>query len=150
MAEQENCARMTRAAKKRAAAAIAQLQGPTKKRVALAELTNLSVVPKKPELQNEKGSVINRNARKIVTPAKPLVVDAKVDDPQLCGPYVSDIDEYLREMEVGGSSSFLSPFYIVFFFFLNEFFLVRVDGRVLLLGILTGMVKVVIVKLCCY
>ena len=61
MAEQENCARMTRAT-----AAIAKLQAATKKRMAVAELTKLSVVPKKPELQKEKGSTINPNAKKIV------------------------------------------------------------------------------------
>ena len=107
MAEQGNCAPVTPAAKKRAApaTATAELQAPNKKRVVLGELTNLSnVVVQKPELQRDKGR-INKKVRKPIptvsgSTVKPEHVDARVNDPQFCARYVSDIYEYLREMEV--------------------------------------------------
>ncbi|KAJ0087186.1 hypothetical protein Patl1_08869 [Pistacia atlantica] len=90
MAHQENCAMVTRDAKKRAALGNAEKQ-PPKQRVALGELPNLSkpVVSKNPSVKSQ--------------PQKPkgkVDIDAKSDDPQMCGPYVSDIYEYLRTMEV--------------------------------------------------
>ncbi|KAK4274644.1 hypothetical protein QN277_017838 [Acacia crassicarpa] len=107
MSDQENRGRATRAAKKRAAAAIAeQFHVPTKKRVVLGELTNLSnvVVPEKPcpgeEFRKEKSSRVARKLRKVLptiaTPPSNLI---SADDPQLVLPYVSDIYEYLLKLE---------------------------------------------------
>ncbi|XP_054819397.1 cyclin-A3-4-like isoform X2 [Prosopis cineraria] len=107
MSDQENCGRATRAAKKRAAAAIAELHVTTKKRVVLGELTNLPnvVVPVKPcprqEIQGEKSGSVKRKLRKVLpatTPPPPNPNDA--DDPQMVGSYASDIYEYLRTLEV--------------------------------------------------
>jgi cyclin A len=124
MAEQEQCVRVTRAMKRRAAVAGAEDQSAPKKRVVLGELPNLSnvVVP------------VNQNAG--VEPLKPKCVskakakkkgltttavkttkeidtglggDGKSDDPQLCRAYASDIYEYLRKTEVRG--------FLVFIFF---------------------------------
>lgn len=93
--------RVTRAAAKRKAMATEE-ERLTKKRVVLGELPNLS-------------NVANLNhKREIAKPAKlrkraPVAlasvefgsdIDARSDDPKMCGPYVSDIYHYLREMEV--------------------------------------------------
>ncbi|KAI4316648.1 hypothetical protein L6164_024608 [Bauhinia variegata] len=113
MEDKENSVpeRLTRAAKKRAAAAIADLHAPTKKRVVLGELPDLSnaLVRKKPdygaETQKEKGGT-KRKVRKVLptttakTPAKSGDGEVKLDDPQMCETYVSDIYDYLRTMEV--------------------------------------------------
>ncbi|KAI4337022.1 hypothetical protein L6164_015484 [Bauhinia variegata] len=113
MENKENSAprRLTRAAKKRAAAAITDLlHAPAKKRVVLGELPNLTnvLVTNKPgsgaETQEEKGGM-KRKVRKVLPttiatiPAKSDDVDANLDDPQMCQTYVSDIYEYLRTME---------------------------------------------------
>ncbi|XP_061343283.1 putative cyclin-A3-1 [Gastrolobium bilobum] len=98
MAHQENCTRPQREAKKRAAAAISELQGAAKKkRVALGDLTNLSndvVAP----IQNEKKRNVGKPKPTAAPAAKPM--PEKSDDPQMCEPYVSDIYEYLRKLEV--------------------------------------------------
>ncbi|KAE8100105.1 hypothetical protein FH972_018032 [Carpinus fangiana] len=115
MAEQEQCLRVTRAMKRRAAVAGAEDKSAPKKHVVLGELPNLSnvVVP------------VNQNAG--VEPLKPKCVskakaknkgltttavkttkeidtglggDGKSDDPQLCRVYASDIYEYLRKTEM--------------------------------------------------
>lgn len=103
MAEQENCVRITRAAKKRALSAASG--SPNKKRVVLGELPNLSnvVVP-----VNTK-PVTKPKAKKAITttlisttkgsPTK-VEIDDSYDDPQLCGAYAADIDDYLHKMEV--------------------------------------------------
>ncbi|KAL5780160.1 hypothetical protein ACOSQ2_010897 [Xanthoceras sorbifolium] len=119
MADQENCARLTRAAKKRAASVAlsgnAEEQPLTKKRVVLGELPNLSnaVVPVdrslKAEPKKPKGKIkakpkvkraLEPNAAKKDNVEANVDVDVSADDPQMCAPYATDIYEYLRNMEV--------------------------------------------------
>ncbi|MED6162897.1 cyclin [Stylosanthes scabra] len=131
MAHQENPTRPQREAKKRAAAALSELQS-KKKRVVLAELTNVnnsSVAPPQPQQPAKPvpGDIrFNQNVEKIKTTTtrgkkrtvgkkqKPattppeIVVDATKKsevtvDPQLCAPYASDIYDYLRQLEVDPS-----------------------------------------------
>ncbi|KAL7245329.1 hypothetical protein ACSBR2_000620 [Camellia fascicularis] len=133
MADQENCVRVTRLAKKRAAEGMAgseshkHHQPPTKKRVVLGELTNLSNVPATRDLGSEPKKPKSRAAKKVkkavttsTTTTKDIDsksedlqicganaseiyeyqdVDSKSEDPQLCGAYVSEIYEYLHNME---------------------------------------------------
>ncbi|WMV57081.1 hypothetical protein MTR67_050466 [Solanum verrucosum] len=97
MADQENVVRVTRLAKKRAAGAMVQhLQQPNKKRVVLSEIQDLSNVG------------INQIEDKVFVP-EPLrpkckqIIKRKVkssDDPQMCSAYVSDIYDYLHQMEI--------------------------------------------------
>ncbi|KAF8410142.1 hypothetical protein HHK36_002664 [Tetracentron sinense] len=102
MGDEENCVRITRAAKKRAAADMAatqHLQLPaTKKRVVLGELTNLSnfavdsasaVEPQKPKCR------LKKKDQKTELPD----IDATSNDPQMCAPYASDIYTYLHSIE---------------------------------------------------
>ncbi|XWS21257.1 hypothetical protein CRYUN_Cryun30bG0040100 [Craigia yunnanensis] len=122
MADQENCVRVTRlAVKKRAAesAGIKDEKVTNKKRVVLGELSNLSnvvvsankVQGKETQKPKPKGKVKTRT--RVVRPAlkvkkeevededeKAVDIDAKSDDPQMCGHYASDIYEYLHQMEV--------------------------------------------------
>ncbi|XP_021283658.1 putative cyclin-A3-1 [Herrania umbratica] len=119
MADQENCARVTRAAaKKRAAegAGIMEERVTNKKRVVLGELSNLSNVLSVNKVQGKenrkqqlkrKGKTKTRLAKpalkekkKEAQDEKDVDIDAKSDDPQMCGHYVSDIYEYLHQMEV--------------------------------------------------
>nr|XP_023914109.1 putative cyclin-A3-1 isoform X2 [Quercus suber] len=105
MAEEENCVRITRAAEKRALSAASG--SPNEKRVVLGELQNLSnvVVP----VNTKPVTKTKPKAKKAVTttlisttkgsPTK-VVTDASYDDPQLCGAYASDIDDYLHIMEM--------------------------------------------------
>ncbi|KAJ6709733.1 CYCLIN-A3-1-RELATED [Salix koriyanagi] len=110
MAEQENCTRITRAAKKRAAALASTEDQPlNKKRVVLGELPNLSnVIVSSDEPQKQKAKA-KPKAKKGASAKKEGVlkedVDGKPEDPQMCAPYASDIYEYLHKMEVmiGGS-----------------------------------------------
>jgi cyclin A len=105
MAEQENCTRVTRAAKKRAAALASTEDQPlNKKRVVLGELPNLSnaiVSSNEPQKQKAKAKP---KARKGASTKKEGVlkedVDGNPEDPQMCAPYASDIYEYLHKMEV--------------------------------------------------
>ncbi|KAK7321658.1 hypothetical protein VNO77_32510 [Canavalia gladiata] len=94
MAHQENRVRPQREAKKRAAAALCELSGAAKKkRAVLGDLTNLPnavVPPEKPKVKK----------RKVEKPTLTVITPEKLNDPQFCGPYVSDIYEYLRRMEV--------------------------------------------------
>ncbi|GMI82672.1 cyclin-dependent protein kinase 3;2 [Hibiscus trionum] len=115
MAYQENRVRVTRAAaKKRAAdsAGLTEEKLVTKKRVVLGELSNLSnvVVSGKENQKTQPKGKLKAKTR-AVKPAlnvskegseddKPADIDARSDDPQMCGHYVSDIYEYLRQMEV--------------------------------------------------
>ncbi|KAA8528483.1 hypothetical protein F0562_035838 [Nyssa sinensis] len=107
MADQENCGRVTRLAKKRAAEAMAatdsKQQPTTKKRVVLGELPNLSNVavnrnlgsePEKPKCRTKK------KVKKAVTAMTAPDIYVKSDDPQMCGAYVSEIYEYLHNMEM--------------------------------------------------
>uniref|UniRef100_A0A1J3G063 Cyclin-A3-4 n=1 Tax=Noccaea caerulescens TaxID=107243 RepID=A0A1J3G063_NOCCA len=114
MAENQNCARMTRAAAKRKASmALDEDPVVSKKRVVLGELPNMSnvVVQVKPNQEREilkpKPIVIAAKKPTKKAPALPSVAatEPSVDfesrsvDPQMCGPYVNDISTYLREME---------------------------------------------------
>ncbi|CAJ1972742.1 unnamed protein product [Sphenostylis stenocarpa] len=82
-----NATRPQRQAKKRAAAAICELLGNAKKkRVVLGDLTNVSNDVAVSEIQKRKKVKLKK-------------IDER-SDPRLCGPYVSDIYEYLRAMEV--------------------------------------------------
>ncbi|XP_031403735.1 cyclin-A3-4-like isoform X1 [Punica granatum] len=126
MAEQAQSGRVTRAARKRAAAAAVAGPGDhtpvTKKRVVLGELTNQSNIvlqpkepsePRKPVNPRAKGKV-KKGVRKCavrskVEPARPekkeegdcgIDVRAEDDDPQMCREYAADIYEYLRTMEI--------------------------------------------------
>ncbi|KAE8100103.1 hypothetical protein FH972_018030 [Carpinus fangiana] len=115
MAEQEQCMRVTRTMKSRAAVARAEDQSAPKKRVVLGELPNMSNVVA-PVNQN---AVVERLKSKCVSKAKAknkgltttavkttkeidtgLGGDGKSDDPQLCRAYASDICEYLRKTEM--------------------------------------------------
>ncbi|KAK3231280.1 hypothetical protein Dsin_003161 [Dipteronia sinensis] len=124
MADQENCARLTRASKKRVASVAAlgnaEDQPLTKKRVVLGELPNLSnavivpvtkslkVEPQKPKGKAKAKPKVKRalEPKKTTTANKKEDVEAEVDvdpasdDPQMCEPYVTDIYDYLRNMEV--------------------------------------------------
>lgn len=105
MAEEENCVRITRAAEKRALSAASG--SPNKKRVVLGELPNLSnvVVPvntkpvTKTKPKAKKAVTTTLISRTKGSPTK-VVTDASYDDPQLCGAYASDIDDYLHKMEM--------------------------------------------------
>ncbi|XP_039023950.1 putative cyclin-A3-1 [Hibiscus syriacus] len=120
MAQQESCIRVTRAASKKRVAQSAGLTEErvvTKKRVVLGELSNLSnvvvsginVQRKENQKKHHQGKL--KAKTRVVKPAlkvskkesehdKPADIDAKSEDPQMCGHYVSDIYEYLRQMEV--------------------------------------------------
>ena len=121
MAHQENSTRPQREAKKRAAAALCELHSGAskKKRVALGDLTNnlnnntvaapppAKPVPGDKEFNQKEEKTTRAKKRTVVKKPKPATppenVDAKLEDvvdPQLCAPYVSDIYEYLRRMEV--------------------------------------------------
>ncbi|KAJ7965561.1 Cyclin [Quillaja saponaria] len=105
----------TRAAKRRAeAAGVTEHQSPVKKRVVLGELPNLSnapvhvnpksgLDPQKPKCRTKtkgkKALMTTKSTRKTELDVK-SVIDAKLEDPETCGPYVSDIYKYLREMEM--------------------------------------------------
>lgn len=125
MAEQEQCVRVTRAMKRRAAVAGAEDQSALKKRVVLGELRNLSnvvvpvnqnagVEPLKPKCKSKAKAKNKGLATTAVKTTKEIDTalggDGKSDDPQLCRAYASDIYEYLRKTEVRG-------FWVFFFFF---------------------------------
>ncbi|KAJ8453290.1 hypothetical protein Cgig2_008174 [Carnegiea gigantea] len=120
--DQENCmTRVTRAAKRRAVELMAEsLQRATKKRVVLGEIT--SNILGNPNLTPCSGPQKKGRPRKVSkpvvvplqtpppakTPAEDVVglgivsrddADGASDDPQICGPYVAGIYEYLRNME---------------------------------------------------
>ncbi|KAF2324313.1 hypothetical protein GH714_012270 [Hevea brasiliensis] len=110
MAEQENCVRLTRAAKKRTAAMTTVEEQPLlKKRVVLGELPNLSNVvvtvnksaadlPRKQKIKPKPKAKKAIAVEKDEAPKEDF--DGISDDPQMCGPYASDIYEYLHKMEV--------------------------------------------------
>lgn len=109
-AEIETSVRVTRAAAKRKAMAIDE-DRVSKKRVVLGELRNASNVTvltnlnQKRETQKPKKSLgVGANQIKLAPVTQTLEsrsdIDSRSDDPQMCGPYVGDIYEYLREMEV--------------------------------------------------
>ncbi|XP_010549257.1 PREDICTED: putative cyclin-A3-1 isoform X2 [Tarenaya hassleriana] len=117
MAEKEISGRMTRAAAKRKAtmAAAKDDERASKKRVVLGELPNMSNVPvpvnpkptQKPKrdlrayAKQRKTASVSDTAKDSTAAVESSVdIDARTDDPQMCGPYVSDIYEYLRQLEV--------------------------------------------------
>ncbi|KAM7517022.1 hypothetical protein LguiA_006605 [Lonicera macranthoides] len=108
MADLENNVRVTRLAKKRAAAGPDSQQQPaTKKRVVLGELPNNSNVPVTQELDSEPRKLKCRSKKKlkkaVTSNVKENAVDdsdTKSDDPQMCSAYISDIYEYLHNLEV--------------------------------------------------
>ncbi|CAI9763031.1 unnamed protein product [Fraxinus pennsylvanica] len=128
MADQENCARVTRLATKKRAAAEAmtsQQQQNKKKRVVLGEIQNF-VAPLEASNKNSKQNLENQKQkkkpnRKVKKPVEiadvsveeerekksvegeddvGIDVNAKSDDPQMCAAYVSGIYEYLHKMEM--------------------------------------------------
>ncbi|OAY22996.1 putative cyclin-A3-1 [Manihot esculenta] len=110
MADQENCVRVTRAATKRAAAMAPLKDQPVlKKRVVLGELPNLSNVVV--SVNKGSGGLTQKQKIKPKPKAKKAIIvkkdeaskgdiDGTSDDPQMCGPYASDIYEYLHKLEV--------------------------------------------------
>ena len=100
MMEKEICVRMTRAAAKRKAMATEE-ERVTKKRVVLGELPNVANLNQKRVIpQPTKSLVAPAKQRKTAPVESGSDIDARSDDPKMCGPYVSDIYEYLREIEV--------------------------------------------------
>uniref|UniRef100_A0A6P4ATX8 B-like cyclin n=1 Tax=Ziziphus jujuba TaxID=326968 RepID=A0A6P4ATX8_ZIZJJ len=112
MDDKENSMRVSRAAKRKAAASMAESHVPTKKRAVLGELQNLSNPPSHPN-QNQSSGVVPQKqkcgtktrAQKALPMTKTLTTskqdkDTKSDDPQICGPYVSDVYAYLHQLEV--------------------------------------------------
>ncbi|XP_006651594.2 cyclin-A3-1 [Oryza brachyantha] len=113
MADKENSAaaaaqpRLTRAAAKRAAAVTAVAVAAKRKRVALSELPTLSnavLKPRQPQQPRAKKASHAAEPKKPAPAPAPAVVavgdDDEEGDPQLCAPYASDINSYLRSMEV--------------------------------------------------
>ncbi|XP_038705089.1 cyclin-A3-2-like isoform X2 [Tripterygium wilfordii] len=113
MADQENV-RITRAAKRRAAVNTEELPV-SKKRVVLGELSNVLnvVVSVNPSLGNEpqkRKSRAKAKAKKALVSTKVKSttedvgekpdIDVGSDDPKMCGPYATDICDYLHKMEV--------------------------------------------------
>ncbi|KAL5559116.1 hypothetical protein UlMin_035327 [Ulmus minor] len=111
MTELNNGVRVTRGAKKRAAvAANINEQSPCKKRVVLGELKNLGndVAPvdlvsgldqRKPKRITQTKKVKNLASNR-TTAIDLQKGDGDSNDPQMCGPYISDIFDYLHKMEV--------------------------------------------------
>lgn len=92
--------------KRSVAGADAELPAAKKKRAVLGEITNLSetissadpIKPGKP-----KPAAKTKKVKKVVSKSDSVEkphVHTTSDDPQMCGPYVSDIYEYLHKMEV--------------------------------------------------
>nr|GMD36043.1 putative cyclin-A3-1 [Ipomoea batatas] len=106
MADQENCMRVTRLAKKRAADGLIVEQQLGKKRVALGEIKDFpnQIENLGSKLHSPKTKQAKRKVKKVVKVEKgdnavEDSIDSKSDDPQMCSAYVSDIYEYLRQME---------------------------------------------------
>ncbi|KAL9859222.1 Cyclin-A3-4 [Arabidopsis thaliana] len=107
MAENQNCARMTRAAAKRKASSMALDENPvSKKRVVLGELPNMSNVVAVPNQERETVKAktsVNTSKRQmkkaLMIPEASVLIESRSVDPQMCEPFASDICAYLREME---------------------------------------------------
>lgn len=124
MASQENSGRVTRlAAKKRAADSTGlEQEHAKKKRVVLGEISNLTNVVVSgnrdlgAEIQKAKSKAKSTKLKKAAVPVEKTASESKEgvsdekgkevdsfseeEDPQMCGPYASDIYEYLHLMEV--------------------------------------------------
>ncbi|KAD4585699.1 hypothetical protein E3N88_23300 [Mikania micrantha] len=120
MADPENnCGvRVTRLAKKRAMEAIgSQLQLANKKRVVLGELSNNAGPLENPKVGSDrlqKSKCRSKKVKRAVIPATMAVkedetvvekIDYALIDPQMCEAYVSDIYEYLHNMEVRNNAT---------------------------------------------
>ncbi|XP_065847838.1 putative cyclin-A3-1 [Euphorbia lathyris] len=109
MAGQENCVRITRAARKRAASVASSFDQPlSKKRVVLGELSSLSNVVvldyvTASAAPRKKITKAKPKAKKAIVAKKDDVskddTDGTLDDPQNCRAYASDIYEYLHKLE---------------------------------------------------
>ncbi|CAN8302790.1 unnamed protein product [Cochlearia groenlandica] len=110
MTEKEIFVRITRSAAKRKASVSEEETRVTnkKKRVVLGELLNLSNLNHTTQIQKPiKGFSKQIKKPPAISPAKDAAVaiesgtdiDARSDDAQMCGPYVTDIYQYLRELE---------------------------------------------------
>ncbi|KAG8097584.1 hypothetical protein GUJ93_ZPchr0013g37555 [Zizania palustris] len=104
MADKENgtaAPRLTRASAKRAAAVTAVAVAAKRKRVALSELPTLSnaVFKQKPRTKKASHVAEPNKATSTRRAPSPDLVDEE-GDPQLCAPYASDINSYLRSMEM--------------------------------------------------
>ncbi|KAK3011693.1 hypothetical protein RJ639_011643 [Escallonia herrerae] len=96
MENRENCVRVTRLAKKRAAESMAV---DTRKRVVLGELSNVLGFPAARDAGPAPGKAERRPTKRI---KKGGVLDVYTtpDDPQMCSAYADDIYEYLQNMEM--------------------------------------------------
>ncbi|CAA0407160.1 unnamed protein product [Arabidopsis thaliana] len=97
--EKENCVRMTRAATKRKASMEAAIDKEriNKKRVVLGELPNLSNIKK------SRKATTKQKKKSVSIPTLETLnsdIDTRSNDQQMCGPYVTSIFEYLRQLEV--------------------------------------------------
>lgn len=119
MADQENSTRMmTRNAKKRALEAI-HSQSQKKTRVVLGEISNnirsdhSSVKDEKPKCKKSKKA--KKDSTTVFSDSRNSVFDENVksSDPQMCDDYVTDIYDYLHNMEV----SIIFPNCFFFFFY---------------------------------
>ncbi|CAH9053878.1 unnamed protein product [Cuscuta europaea] len=110
MTDPENCVRVTRLAKKRAAEAMtAEHMQQRKKRVALAEINDFPTMKSdeiqsiEPKPQHPKANPAKRVKLELekysINTAEEDGVDLKSDHPQRCSAYSSDIYVYLRRME---------------------------------------------------
>ncbi|KAF5792268.1 putative cyclin domain-containing protein [Helianthus annuus] len=103
MADQENNKRVTRMAKKRAMEAIeSQLQPVNKKRVVLGEISNNTVSFRRETVKSVTVKAQKQKCRSKKVKKPQVFADTnneKSSDPQMCEAYVSDIYEYLHNME---------------------------------------------------
>lgn len=115
MADQENNygVRVTRQAKKRAMEAIgSQFQPANKKRVVLGEISSNAASLENPKVGSDLVQKTKCGSKKVKKAVKAVIAAAKkhelaaektddpLIDPQMCEAYVSDIYEYLHNMEV--------------------------------------------------
>lgn len=124
MTEKEICVRMTRAAVKRKSIGTEDERF-TKKRVVLGELPNLSNISVLSSFNQISKPAKSLGALSKLRKTAPVEfrsdIDSRSDDPKMCGPYVTDIYEYLRQMEVNNLSVW-SSFSILRFWVLSEDF----------------------------
>lgn len=102
MSSQENCVPVTRSSLKRAALSMITPEPATKKRVVLGEISNNSSVFENEDLLCREFEVpkCSKKRKRGVKEDVSVDVGEKFDDPQMCCAYVSDIYEYLQQMEV--------------------------------------------------
>jgi cyclin A len=105
MADQENIIptrRPQREAKIRAVAALCEQRKRKRvervERVALGDLTNTSAKHFSDIHKQKKRNIAK--SKSVEESPVPEILEVKSEDPQLCGPYVSDIYDYLRNLEV--------------------------------------------------